>query len=72
MITEINGFQIDVYNQHKLDEKSQGICPLCSHDRKPKNQKAKCASYEEKVRLRKYMKNLNPSKKILNTKYRMQ
>jgi len=46
MITEINGFQIDVYNQHKLDEKSQGICPLCSHDRKPKNQKAKCASYD--------------------------
>ena len=39
MITEINGFQIDVYNQHKLDEKTQGICPLCSHDRKPKNQK---------------------------------
>ena len=46
MITEINGFQIDIYNQHKLDEKSQGICPLCSHDRKPKNQKAKCASYD--------------------------
>ena len=46
MIDEINGFHIDVYNQHKLEEKTQGICPLCSHDRKPKNQKAKCASYD--------------------------
>ena len=46
MVTEINGFQIDVYNQHKLDEKTQGICPICSHDRKPKNKKAKFASYD--------------------------
>jgi twinkle protein len=46
MIEEINGFKIDVYNQHKLEEKTQGICPLCSHDRKPKNVKAKCASYD--------------------------
>jgi len=45
--TEINGFLIDEFNQHKLDEgKKQGICPVCSHDRKPKNQKAKCASYD--------------------------
>ncbi len=45
--TEINGFLIDEFNQHKLEEgKKQGICPLCSHDRKPKNQKAKCASYD--------------------------
>ena len=45
--TEINGFLIDQFNQHKLDVgKTQGICPLCSHDRKPKNQKAKCASYD--------------------------
>jgi twinkle protein len=44
---EINGFEIDVFNQHKLEEgKKQGICPLCSHNRKPKNQKAKCASYD--------------------------
>ena len=44
---EINGFQIDNFNQHKLEEgKSQGICPLCSPDRKPKNEKAKCASYD--------------------------
>jgi twinkle protein len=44
---EINGFLIDEFNQHKLEEgKKQGICPLCSHDRKPKNQKAKCASYD--------------------------
>ena len=45
--TEINGFAIDVFNQHKLEVgKKQGICPLCSADRKPKNQKAKCASYD--------------------------
>ena len=45
--TEINGFVIDEFNQHKLEEgKKQGICPLCSHTRKPKNQKAKCASYD--------------------------
>jgi twinkle protein len=45
--TEINGFLIDSFNQHGLDEgKTQGICPLCSPDRKPKNEKAKCASYD--------------------------
>ena len=44
---EINGFEIDTFNQHKLEEgKKQGICPVCSHDRKPKNQKAQCASYD--------------------------
>ena len=43
---EINGFLIDEFNQHGLEEKTQGICPLCSQDRKPKNQKAKCASYD--------------------------
>jgi len=45
--TEINGFEIDKFNQYGLEEgKSQGVCPLCSHDRKPKNQKDKCASYD--------------------------
>ena len=45
--TEINGFLIDQFNQHKLDEgKTQGICPLCSSDRQPKHQKLKCASYD--------------------------
>ena len=44
---EINGFVIDQFNQHNLkEEASQGICPLCSSDRKPKNQKAQCASYD--------------------------
>ena len=44
---EINGFVIDEFNQHGLKEgASQGTCPLCSHTRKPKNQKAKCASYD--------------------------
>ncbi len=45
-IQEINGFVIDKYNQYGLEEKTQGICPLCSSDRKPKNRKAKCASYD--------------------------
>jgi twinkle protein len=45
--TEINGFLIDKFNQYSLEEgKTQGICPLCSHTRKPKNQKAKCCSYD--------------------------
>ena len=43
---EINGFLINEYNQYGLDEKTQGICPLCSSERQPKNQKAKCASYD--------------------------
>ena len=45
--TEINGFAIEDFNVHKLEEgNKQGICPVCSPDRKPKNQKAKCASYD--------------------------
>jgi len=44
---EINGFLIDKFNQHSLKEgASQGICPLCSSNRQPKNQKAQCASYD--------------------------
>ena len=45
--TEIKGFQIDKFNQYDLEAgKTQGNCPLCSADRKTKNQKAKCASYD--------------------------
>jgi twinkle protein len=45
--TEINGFLIDTFNQYELEVgKAQGICPLCSHDRKPENKKQKCASYD--------------------------
>ena len=45
--TEINGFEIDNFNQYDLDVgKREGICPLCSHNRQPKNQKAKCAMYD--------------------------
>ena len=45
--TEINGFLIDKFNRYSLEAgKTQGVCPLCSADRKPKNQKAKCASYD--------------------------
>jgi len=44
---EINGFLIDEFNQYSLKEgKKQGTCPLCSHTRQPKNQKAQCASYD--------------------------
>ena len=44
---EINGFVIDKFNQHGLKENAtQGICPLCSHTRKPENRKAQCASYD--------------------------
>ena len=44
---EINGFLIDTFNQYGLKEgKAQGTCPLCSHSRQPKNQKAECASYD--------------------------
>lgn len=42
---EINGFQIDKYNQYGLSENVKlSTCPLCSHLRKPENQKVKCAT----------------------------
>ena len=45
--TEINGFLIDTFNQHSLEEgKTQGVCPLCSSSRQPNKQKLKCASYD--------------------------
>ena len=45
--TEINGFLIDKFNQYSLKPgDTQGICPLCSHTRQPKNRKAQCASYD--------------------------
>jgi len=45
--TEINGFLIDQFNQYSLKPGStQGICPLCSHTRQPKNAKLQCASYD--------------------------
>ena len=45
--TEINGFQIEQFNQHDLPVgKPEGICPICSEHRKPENKKAKCASYD--------------------------
>jgi twinkle protein len=44
---EINGFAIDQFNQYGLEVgKTQGVCPLCSHDRKPGNKTAKCSSYD--------------------------
>ncbi len=45
--TEINGFKIDKFNQFDLQVgKSEGICPLCSHERKQTNKNKKCASYD--------------------------
>jgi twinkle protein len=45
--TEINGFLIDTFNQYDLQVgKKEGTCPLCSSDRRPENQKRKCASYD--------------------------
>ena len=45
--TEINGFLIDQFNQYSVKPGStQGVCPLCSHTRQPKNQKLQCASYD--------------------------
>lgn len=42
---EINGFEVDVYNQYNLDlNKKHSTCPLCSKNRKPQNQKVKCAT----------------------------
>ena len=44
---EINGFLIDTFNQYSLkEEATQGICPLCSSNRQPKNSKKQCASYD--------------------------
>ena len=45
--TEINGFVIDEFNQHGLEEgKKQGVCPKSTICRQPKNHKKKCASYD--------------------------
>jgi twinkle protein len=44
---EVNGFQIEEFNIYSLEEgKTQGTCPLCSSDRKEKNKKTNCASYD--------------------------
>ena len=45
--TEINGFKIDKFNQFDLQVgKNEGVCPLCSHERKQANKTKKCASYD--------------------------
>jgi len=45
--TEINGFQIDQFNQYDLKVgDNEGLCPMCSHERKSENKKKKCASYD--------------------------
>ena len=46
--TEINGFEIEKFNQYDLKVGAQvSTCPLCSHDRKKK--KDKCASLDWKT-----------------------
>ena len=38
----VNGFEVDKYNQYGLDDKrKQNVCPKCSDERKPKNQRKK-------------------------------
>jgi len=45
--TEINGFVIDQFNIHGLQEgKKQGVCPDSKKCRKPKNHNKQCASYD--------------------------
>ena len=45
--TEIHGYAIETFNQYDVAVgKKEGICPVCSHDRKPENRKAKCAMYD--------------------------
>ena len=44
---EINGYSIEIFNQYDLPVgKKESPCPLCSHERTSKNQKAKCASLD--------------------------
>ena len=44
---EINGFEIDVFNQYDLKTGAKdSTCPLCSEERSGKNKKAKCASLD--------------------------
>ena len=45
--SEINGFQIDQFNQYDLKVgAAESVCPTCSHTRKPENKKKKCASLD--------------------------
>lgn len=47
MKSEINGFEIDQYNQHGLkDGAKYSTCPHCSNGRGRSNQKTKCASLD--------------------------
>ena len=45
--TDINGFEIDQFNQHDLKVGAKdSICPKCSHERSNHNAKTKCASLD--------------------------
>ncbi len=47
---EINGFEIDQFNQYGLEEgKKDSACPLCSSNRKKGNETKKCASLDWKL-----------------------
>jgi len=44
---EVNGFLVENFNQYNLQVgKAEGVCPLCSHQRKAENKNKKCASYD--------------------------
>ena len=50
--TEINGFEIEIFNQHDLKAGAKdSTCPLCSQSRSSVNQKQKCASLDWKTGL---------------------
>ena len=39
-MTELNGFKIEKYNQHNLNENAKySTCPICSKDRKKNTDK---------------------------------
>ena len=44
---EVNGFLVENFNQYNLQVgKAEGVCPLCSPQRKAENKNKKCASYD--------------------------
>tara|TARA_R110000787_G_scaffold72216_1_gene161097 strand:- start:140 stop:1990 length:1851 start_codon:yes stop_codon:yes gene_type:complete len=74
---EINGFKILEYNIYKIKEGDKlAVCPKCSHERKPKNQKVKCASVfwdtgllqcnhcKERIQMHSFVKNETKTLKI--------
>ena len=48
MVNEINGFEIEKYNQHGFkDRQKNDVCPFCSQDRKKKSDKCVSIDWEK-------------------------